>query len=371
MMRTKMKGLAARRDGQAWQRRARRRLTDLALSLSAAAASFPVHAVHLRIVGGLADVHQYTRHEEPFWSRELAQLSGGRHSAEIVPFDRAGIRGQEVLSLIKLGVVPFGTVLLNLSSAVEPEVGAADLAGMNPDLDTMRRSLDALRPHLEEMLRRRHGIEVLAAYVYPAQVTFCQVPITSFADLAGKRVRTANVGLSDLMRGLGATPVNMPFAEVLQSLRSGRIDCAVTGTMSGFTIGLPAVATHLHPLPLGWGVAIFAANGEAWQALPADLRELLRRELPRVERAVWAEAKAETAEGIACNVGTAGCQAARKGRMQLVPVTDADRALVRRLFTEHVLPRWIQRCGATCVDLWNQALEPVTHIRAVPRPGAR
>ena len=47
---------------------------------------------HLRIVGSLAGVNQYTRYEEPFWTRELARLSGGRATAEIVPSDRAGIR---------------------------------------------------------------------------------------------------------------------------------------------------------------------------------------------------------------------------------------------------------------------------------------
>ena len=34
-------------------------------------------AQHLRIVGGLGALNQYTRHEEPFWTRELARLSGG------------------------------------------------------------------------------------------------------------------------------------------------------------------------------------------------------------------------------------------------------------------------------------------------------
>ncbi|MBV9889370.1 MAG: ABC transporter substrate-binding protein, partial [Rhizobacter sp.] len=70
---------------------------------------------HLRIVGGIGSVNQYTRYEEPFWTQELKRVSGGRATAEIVPFDRAGIRGQEMLRFIQLGVVPFGSALLNLS----------------------------------------------------------------------------------------------------------------------------------------------------------------------------------------------------------------------------------------------------------------
>jgi len=56
----------------------------------------PSTAVHqFRVVGGLASVNQYRLHEEPFWSHRLSTLTQGRIQAEIVPFDRAGIRGTE------------------------------------------------------------------------------------------------------------------------------------------------------------------------------------------------------------------------------------------------------------------------------------
>lgn len=60
----------------------------------------------LRIVGGLAGISQYVRQEEPFWTKELSRLSAGRFQAEIVPFDRAGVPGAEMLRLLQLGVVP-------------------------------------------------------------------------------------------------------------------------------------------------------------------------------------------------------------------------------------------------------------------------
>ena len=67
----------------------------------------------LRVVGGLSDLYQYTRLEEPFWTTRLTQLSHGKYHADIVPFDRAGIPGQDMLRLMELGVLPFGTALLS------------------------------------------------------------------------------------------------------------------------------------------------------------------------------------------------------------------------------------------------------------------
>jgi TRAP-type C4-dicarboxylate transport system substrate-binding protein len=317
---------------------------------------------HLRIVGGLGALNQYTRHEEPFWTRELARLSGGRATAEIVPFDRAGIRGQEMLRLVQLGAVPFGTSLLNLSAVQDAEFGAPDLAALNPDVASLRRSVGAFRPYLEKVLRERYGSELLALYAYPAQVTFCAKPLGGLADLAGRRVRVSSATQSDWVVALGATPVQTALNEIVANVRSGNIDCAITGTMSGNTIGLHEVTSHIQTTPVNWGVAAFVANGAAWSALPKDLQDLLRRELPKLEQSIWAEAEKETSEGIACNIGAASCTGGRKGRMIEVRSSTADAGRRRDILVNTVLPGWLKRCGPTCGPIWKQTVSPASGI---------
>src|SRR3712207_474799 len=132
--------------------------------------------LRLKIVGGLADVSQYVRYEEPFWKRHIAEVTGGRVQAEIAPFDRSGIRGQEMLQLMRLGVVPFGTALLAVVSTEEPEFNAVDLPAVNPDMAALRLTIALYRPRLRQVLEERYNIELLAVYTYPAQVVFCRRP---------------------------------------------------------------------------------------------------------------------------------------------------------------------------------------------------
>ncbi|WP_088278845.1 TRAP transporter substrate-binding protein [Ideonella sp. A 288] len=319
---------------------------------------------HLRIVGGLAGVNQFTRHEEPFWAHDLKKLSNGRASAEIVPFDRAGIRGQDMLRLMTLGVVPFGTALLGLSVAEMPIVAAPELAGLSPDMATLRRTVSAFRPHLEKTLRERHGIEVLAIYTYPAQVVYCTKPFNGLAGLAGRRVRVSGPSQSDMVQALGGQPVPTPFADIMTHMRSGNLDCAITGTMSGNTIGLHEVTSHLHTMAVTWGLAMFGANAAAWQALPADLQALLRRELRTLEQSIWDESDRETGQGVACNTGQAACTAGKRGRMVEVKASPEDERRRQTLLAETVLPRWLQRCGPDCAEVWNRTIGPVVSIPA-------
>ena len=264
--------------------------------------------------------------------------------------------------LVQLGAVPFGTSLLNLSAAHDAEFGALDLAGLNPDVTTLRRSVAVFRGHLEKVLRDRYGSELLALYAYPAQVTFCAKPLAGLADLAGRRIRVSSATQSDWVVSLGAIPVQTPLAEIVANVRSGNIDCAITGTMSGNTIGLHEVTSHIQTTPVNWGLAAFVANGAAWSALPKDLQELLRRELPKLEQAIWAEAASETSEGIACNIGAPACASGRKGRMTEVHESASDTNRRRDILVKSVLPGWLKRCGPQCAPVWTQTLGPSSGV---------
>lgn len=337
----------------------------LALSPSPAPAQGQSDApIRLRIVGGIADVSQYVRYEEPFWRNHIREVSGGRIVAEIAPFDRSGIRAQEMLALMRLGVVPFGTALLAVVSTEEPEFNAVDLPVVNPDMAALRRNVALYRPHLEALLAERYDVELLGLYTYPAQVIFCKSAFAGLSDLAGRRIRVSSVGQSEMFAALGATPVVIPFSETVAAFRSGVVECAVTGTLSANTIGLHEVTTHVHTMAITWGLAMFGANRAAWNVLPQWARALIRQEVAGLEREIWVAADAETGEGLACNTGQPSCTTGRRGSMTSVPVSAADEARRLRLLTETVLPGWVRRCGEPCVTAWNTALARALGVAA-------
>ena len=107
---------------------------------------------------------------------------------------------------------------------------------------------------------------------------------------------------------------------------------------------------------VNWGVAAFVANGAAWSALSKDLQELLRRELPKLEQAIWTEAENETSNGIACNIGAQGCAGGRPGKMVVVRPTATDSAKRQEILVRNVLPAYLKRCGPRCSQIWTQTV---------------
>jgi TRAP-type C4-dicarboxylate transport system substrate-binding protein len=320
--------------------------------------------IRLRIIGGIASVSQYTKLEAPFWLRDVPLLTHGRVIAEIHPFDQSGLSGQEMLQLISLGVVPFGTALLALVSADEPELNAADLPLLSPDMASLRNNLALLRPYINLVLQRKYGIELLGVYAYPAQALHCARDFTSLNDLRGRKVRTSSVGQSEMVAALGAVPVILPFAEIVGAIRNDVVDCAITGAMPGNQIGLPNVTSYIHPMAIGWGLSFFGVSAAAWGRLPPDIRDTLRVGIAGLEHAIWDSADRETASGLACDIGGDDCVDGTKFHMNFVPVTAEGAARRDQLLRESILPGWVRRCGDECVTAWNEALAPAIGIKA-------
>jgi TRAP-type C4-dicarboxylate transport system substrate-binding protein len=336
----------------------------LAVAVIGSAASAADGPIQLKVVGGLAGVSQYTNLEEPFWTRQVPEITQGRVQAEIHPFDRSGLPGQEMLQLMRLGVVPFGTALLALVSGDEPELNAVDLPTLNPDMATLKKTVELYRNQLHDTLQKKYGIELLGIYAYPAQVLYCAQSFTTLTDLAGRKVRTSSVGQSEMMTALGAIPIVTPFSEIVNAVKTDVVDCAITGTMSGGEIGLPNVTSYISPLSISWGLSFFGANKLAWDQLPPDIRVALQTGIGELEQSIWDAADRETAGGLACDIGTNGCTGGKTYHMKLVPIMAEDEALRKRLLTKSILPMWIRRCGNECVTAWNQTLGTALGINA-------
>ena len=331
-------------------------VATLPLAFASGSVAAENQPIRLQVVGGLAGVTQFTRLEQPFWEHEITERTGGRVIATIIPQDSGGLRGQEMLRLMQLGVVPFGTGLLSVVSAEEPELNAVDLPILNPDMATLRKTVAAFRTHLVNLLRDKWDIELLAIYAYPAQVLFCRSAFGGLDDMAGRRVRTSSVAQSDLMKALGAIPVVVPFADVVDAVRQGVVDCAITGTLSGYEIGLGDVTTHVHSMAISWGLSFFGASTTTWEALPQDVRQQIRTGLAGLEGRIWQQADADTARGLDCNTGAIACGRPQARRLVVTPKSEADAARRLNLLSGIILPRWVERCGSACADSWNAYL---------------
>ncbi len=322
--------------------------------------------VHLKVLGSLGQSSQYRELEEPFWTHRLSDDSSGRISADVAPFDKAGLNASEALQMARLGVITFLTVAGGLVAAEDPEASASDLPGMNLTVEETWRASEAWRPVVARVFSERYGLDVEATMSFPAQLLFCVDKIGSFRDLAGRTVRTSTVAQTYFVEALGGHAVLMPLAEAGAALASGTVGCVITSALTGNLLGLYHHAHYLYADPVNWGEEFVLGNHKAIASLEPGARAFLADELKALERNSWRMTAIAMQDGLACNIGDHSCVRGTPADMVLVPVDPGDKVLVRDLLVHEILPRWAERCGPDCAADWNRLIGGPAGIAAAP-----
>lgn len=327
----------------------------LALAMAGTSIAQDLPSVNLKVSGGNRTQNQFRFVEEPFFTKELTEASKGAITVNFSSLEDLGIQGPEVLRLLGLGMFDMSEGTLSYMAGEAPEFESLDLPGLTSNIATQREMANALRPTLTRIMAEKFGVKLLTLSPIALQVVYCSKPIAGLADLKGLKVRTFNRATAELMEGLGAQSVNIPFAEVVPAMDRGVADCAVTATSAGNTARWWEVTDHLVILPMGWSMIFFGANAANWDKLTPETQALLTEQLAGMEDRQWAQATADVQDGINCNTAKGECKngIVAERPMTLVELSDADKELAAGIVSNNVLKHWAERCGVACVTDWN------------------
>lgn len=344
----------------------KRTLLSLTTALFMATAGQAIAAdkpVTIKAVGTWGNLTNYVKHEGPFWNDYISEATGGQIIGDIKPQTELGLKGFEIMRLVKNGVFDFAFGLPGYVAAENAIFEGADLSTLTQDIDTERKVADAYFPVMEKSFAEIYNAKLMMLYPFPSQTLWCNAEVNSMADLKGKKVRVYSTTLGDFVEGVGGTSVTVSFAEVIPALEKGVVDCAITGTMSAYKANWHQVATHAYTLRVGWGLAFGAMNMDKWNSMTADQQATLTKEVNGLTDKMWAETATEDEIAISCITGGA-CDIGDPGSMKLVEPSAEDLAMRDTIATDVVLARWAERCGEECAATWNETVGPILGLTA-------
>ena len=331
-------------------------LAAVALAATASAEELPKH--HFKGIASFSSSHVYKTMLKPFWEKQIPEASHGQISADITTFDQVGFSGAEVFRMIPLGLFDFVTNVMSYAAGDDARNEVFDLAGVAPDLETLQKIADAYTPVLKDLFEKKYKLRMMGIWPVAPTVIWCNAPVTSLADLKGKKVRGFNRGMSEFLQAVGAIPVSMSFGDLVIGLQRGAVDCAITGPYSGLQAGLAEVTTHIVPLTLGWATVFEGFAIAKWSTLDQGTQALLTKEYAKQQARAYAQIVEQTDDAYRCLQGQKPCN--EPGRMQkpltVTPLSDADKAEAARIVRKAVVSDWAKRCGKDCVAQFNDTV---------------
>ena len=345
----------------------KRQLTILATAIMLAASTGAAGAAGkpatVKAVGTWGSLTNYQKHEGPFWNETIAAASDGQIIGDIKPQTELGLKGFEIMRLVKNGVFDFAFGLPGYVAAENAIFEGGDLSSVTQDIATQRKVADAYFPTLEKAFAETYNAKLMMLYPFPSQTLWCNAEINGLSDLNGKKIRVYSTTLGDFVEGVGGTSVTVPFAEVIPALEKGVVDCGITGTMSAYKAKWHQVATHAYTLRVGWGLAFGAMNMDKWNSLSPDQQAVLTTEIAALTDRMWAETATEDEVAISCITG-GKCDIGEPGAMKLVEPTKDDLAMRDKVAGDVILARWAERCGPECAENWNQTVGRILGLKA-------
>jgi TRAP-type C4-dicarboxylate transport system substrate-binding protein len=213
--------------------------------------------------------------------------SGGRIKPQLFPASQLGSIPRQVEG------TQFGSIQMEI---VPPEF----MVGLDPRFEVLAapglvgsqahgQRLAADREVLKLMLglgadRGLHGVGLFMA---EPQVLVSRMPLRHLADFKGKKIRIfASPFQSEAFQRLGFTPVAMTLGDVLPAIQQGAIDGALTGMGPVANFHMVDAAKFVTQIGQPSIFLIAVVNRKWFEALPADLQQIVEKNAAAASAAV-------------------------------------------------------------------------------------
>lgn len=212
----------------------------------------------------------------------IARESGGRATARVYA-ENNGLPGgdQDALKMLLAGEIAFFTLMGGILGQVSPVAEAQQLPFAFRSAAEAHKTMDGkFGRYIAEELAPK-GVHLFPVYSFDngmRQVASVSRALVTPEDYAGIRMRVPpGQVIADTFRSFGAEPVTTTANQILDALKTGRVDAQENplAVIEGFK--LYEATKHISMTNHIWSGFNLMAHRPTWNGLPADVRAIIER----------------------------------------------------------------------------------------------
>ncbi len=212
-----------------------------------------------------------------YMSRMIAERSGGRHQIKVFHSRQLG-EEKETIEQTRAGAIDLNRTNVALIGTFVPAMNVLAMPFLFRSIEHLQKVLDG--PIGNEILDsfEPYGFVGLAFYDSGARSIYNSVrPVRSIADVKGLRLRVQQSELmSNMIKALGAEPIELPYGQVLTGLATRLIDGAENNWPSFVTTGHYRYAGYYTITEHTRSPEVLVMSQKAWESLSSEDRKIFR-----------------------------------------------------------------------------------------------
>ena len=214
-------------------------------------------------------------------AKRIGAESKGRVEIKYFPSSQLG-GDTDMLSQVRSGALDLYTTSASFMTTLSPAVGASALGFAFKDYASIWSAVDGDVGRVARKAAAAVNIHVFEKYwdLGFRTVSSGVRPIASLADMQGLKIRVPVLPMFFTMfKALGASPVSMNFSELYTSLQTKLVDGQENPLVNVYTAKLYEVQKFIALTNHCWEGMLIAANRTSFTALPADIQEIITRNI--------------------------------------------------------------------------------------------
>lgn len=274
------------------------------------------------------------------FARDVDQATAGGLRIEVVP-NNALVKLAEIPQAVQAGKAEAGETIMSTLVKDMPIAGADSVPFVVSSYKDAWRMWRLQRPLIERHFNSR-GLKVLYAVPWPPQGLHSVKPIRNVADFKGAHMRTYNQTTVRIAELLGASPVDVPMADVGKALAEGRMDSMITSAVTGVENTVWTSIKYYYEINAWFPKNVVFVNSKAFAALKPATREAVLKAAVDAEARGW-----EASQSAALNATE---EMRRNGvKIERIPA-ELEQAIKR--MGERFSREWVRSVGNEANDIF-------------------
>jgi tripartite ATP-independent transporter DctP family solute receptor len=212
-----------------------------------------------------------------FMAKLVEERSQGRHRIRVFHSRQLG-EEKETIELTRIGAIDLDRINVAPVGTLVPQANVLSSPFLFRSVEHLHKVLD--QGIGKEILAAfgRHGLVGLTFYDSGARSIYNSVkPVRSIADMKGLKIRVQQSELmSDMIKALGAEPIELPYGQVSTGLSTRLIDGAENNWPSYVTTGHYKLAPYYTLTEHTMGPEVLIMSPRAWESLSSEDQDLFR-----------------------------------------------------------------------------------------------
>ena len=229
-----------------------------------------------------------------WWTEQVRQQTNGQLNIEVFAGGALPYAQAEHLDAVSRGLVEVAGVWGGSNSGVEQALEVLEIPGLvPPDVDVRFELANTLFQPYQALLSEKYDVELYWILQLDPRNLYMKDAVSSLDEFQGLKIRAMSPLEVAFTGNMGAAATPISAQEVYTALQQGLVDGVWIVDSGTYVLKWYEVAKYIVDIKTGGAANFLSINKTAYDALPADIRQVLVDLRPQLMTRVWDSLKAD------------------------------------------------------------------------------